>query len=76
MGFTRILLDQKILSLSSNVVRMQTDSNSVRATLQKLMCKSNEPAHDKTFKMDATPPPAKIQISLGIRPVLLVFAVR
>ena len=33
----------------------------------------NEPRHDKTNKM--TERPAKTQISLGIRPVLSVFAV-
>ena len=34
----------------------------------------NEPRHDKTNKM--TVRPAKTQISLGIRPVWSVFAVR
>ena len=33
-----------------------------------------EPRHDKTNKVSVRP--AKTQISLGIRPVLLVFAVR
>ena len=54
---------------------MLEDTNSLDAThLLFLFDSSNEPRHDKTNKMSVRP--VKTQISLGIRPVWSVFAVR
>ena len=42
--------------------------------MQNFSLESSEPQHDKTNKMSVRP--VKTQISLGIRPVWSVFAVR